>query len=53
MRSLVHCFADDALGFLDAVGVADAIRAGLVDRAEVLEAAIARVRRIEPQFRAV
>jgi amidase len=53
MRSLVHCFADDALGFLDAVGVADAIRAGLVDRAEVLEAAIARVRRIEPQLRAV
>ena len=38
----VHAFGDDALGDLDATGVADAIRAGRVSRADVIEAAIAR-----------
>jgi amidase len=38
----VHAFGDDALGHLDAVGVAEAIQTGRVGRAEVLEAAIAR-----------
>jgi amidase len=49
----VHCFGDDALGFADAVGVAEAIRTGLVSREEVVEAAIARVERIEPYLHAV
>jgi amidase len=38
----VHAFGDDALGHLDAVGVAEAIQTGRVGRAEVVEAAIAR-----------
>ena len=44
----VHAFGDDALGELDAVGLADAIRAGLVGRAEVIEAAIARTEAVNP-----
>ncbi|WP_343599422.1 amidase [Mycobacterium sp.] len=38
----VHAFGDDALGELDAVGVADALKSGRIGRAEVVEAAIAR-----------
>ncbi len=44
----VHAFGDDALGDLDAVGLADAIRAGWVDRVEVTEAAIARTEAVDP-----
>ena len=44
----VHAFGDDALGDLDAVGLADAIRAGWVSRAEVVEAAIARAEAVNP-----
>lgn len=44
----VHAFGDDALGELDAVGLADALRAGLVGRAEVVEAAIARTEAVDP-----
>lgn len=49
----MHCFRDDALGVLDAVGVAGAIKAGLVSREEIAEAAIARVEQIEPRLHAV
>jgi amidase len=38
----VHAFGDDALGDHDAVGLAAAIQSGRVNRAEVVEAAIAR-----------
>jgi amidase len=38
----VHAFRDDALGDLDAVALADAIKDGRVSCAEVIEAAIAR-----------
>ena len=38
----MHAFDDDALGELDAVALADAIKAGRVTRAEAMEAAIAR-----------
>ncbi len=48
-----HCFRDDALGRLDAVGVAAAIRVGEIGREEVAEAAIARVRLVDPHLRAV
>lgn len=44
----VHAFGDDALGELDAVGLADALRAGRVGRAEVVEAAIARTEAVDP-----
>ncbi|MGS2809087.1 amidase [Nocardia sp. MW-W600-9] len=53
MSTTVHGFTDDALGMLDAVGVAAALRAGEVSRAEVLEAAIARTRRVDPSLDAV
>jgi amidase len=44
----VHAFGDDALGDLDAVDLADAIRTGLVGRTEVIEAAIARAEAVNP-----
>jgi len=44
----VHAFGDDALGALDAVGLADAIRAGWVSTAEVVDAAIARTEAVNP-----
>jgi amidase len=44
----VHAFGDDALADLDAVGLADAIRAGSVGRADVVEAAIARTEAVNP-----
>jgi amidase len=44
----VHAFGDDALGHLDAVGVAEAIKTGRVGRAEVVEAAIARTEVVNP-----
>ncbi len=44
----VHAFGDDVLGDLDAVGLADAIRAGWVSRAEVVDAAIARTEAVNP-----
>src|ERR1700757_1101896 len=46
----VHAFGDDALGDLDAVGLAEAIRAGRVGRAEVVEAAIARTEAVNPSL---
>jgi amidase len=44
----VSAFADDALGDLDAVGVAEALAAGRVSRAEVVDAAIARTEQVNP-----
>ena len=44
----VHAFCDDALGDLDALGLSQAIRAGWVGRAEVIEAAIARTEAVNP-----
>lgn len=46
----VHAFGDDALGDLDAVALADAIRTGQVGRAEVVEAAIARAEAVNPEL---
>lgn len=53
MSSAVHGFTDDALGTLDAVGVAAALRAGEVSRSEVIDAAIARTGRVDPSLDAV
>ena len=47
-RSVVSAFTDDALGDLDAVGVVDALAAGTVSRAELVDAAIARTQRVDP-----
>src|SRR5690348_16527750 len=44
----VHAFSDDALGELDAVAMADAIKTGRLTRAEVVEAAIARTEAVSP-----
>lgn len=49
----VHAFADDALGDLDAVGLAQAIGSGAVSIPEVVEASVARVERVAPQLNAL
>ncbi|WP_121253371.1 amidase [Nocardioides ferulae] len=49
----VHAFADDALGDLDAVGLVEALHAGRVSIPEVVEAAIARAERVDPQLNAI
>jgi amidase len=46
----VHAFSDDALGDHDAVGLAGEIAAGRVSALEVVEAAIARVEKVEPEL---
>jgi amidase len=43
----VHAFGDDALGDLDAIGLANAIKSGRVSRAEVIEAAIVRTEAVD------
>lgn len=49
----VHAFGDDALGDLDAVGVAASIAAGEISAREATEAAIARIERVDPALNAV
>jgi amidase len=49
----VHAFGDDALGDLDTVALADAIRSGQLSRADVVEAAIARAETVDPQLNAL
>ena len=49
----VHAFADDALGALDAVGLVEALHRGAVSVQEVVDAAIARTERVNPQLNAV
>lgn len=49
----IHAFADDALGDLDAVGLAEAIRTGQVSRTEVVEAAIARTEAVNSALNGV
>jgi amidase len=51
--SRVHAFADDALGDLDAVGLVTAIQDGEVSIPEVVEAAISRTERLQPELNAV
>ncbi|MFT4083457.1 MAG: amidase [Nocardioides sp.] len=49
----VHAFTDDALGRLDAVGVAEALSRRDVSATEVIEAAIARVELVDAELGAV
>src|SRR5690242_15162042 len=44
----VHAFSDDAIGELDAVALADAIKSGRLTRAEAVEAAIERTEAVNP-----
>ena len=49
----VHAFGDDALGDLDAVGVAEAISRGDSSAREAAEAALARADAVEPRLNAI
>lgn len=49
----VHAFGDDALGSLDAVGLVEAIQEGQVAIPEVVDAAIARTERLQPELGAL
>lgn len=49
----VHAYADDALGDLDAVGLAEAIRTGRRSIAEVVDAAIARTAQVSTELNAL
>ncbi|MBF6170654.1 amidase [Nocardia blacklockiae] len=53
MTDTIHTFTDDALGNHDAVGLAAELRAGRLDRREVLDAAVERVRRADAHLHAV
>lgn len=44
----ISAFGDDALGDLDAVGLVEALQAGAVSRAELVDAAIARTEAVNP-----
>lgn len=46
----ISAFGDDALGDLDATGLVDALRAGTVSKAELIEASIARVEKVNPSL---
>ena len=49
----MHAFTDDALGSLDAVGLVSAIQEGEVAIPDVVDAAIARTTRLQPELNAV
>ncbi|MFC5731114.1 MULTISPECIES: amidase [Nocardioides] len=49
----VHAFTDDALGDLDAVGVAEQISAGRISVPEAVEAAISRVEKVAGELNAM
>lgn len=51
--SRVHAFNDDALGTLDAIGIARAIANGDLSSTEVLEATLARVDAVNPALNAI
>jgi amidase len=52
-RPRVHAFTNDALGDLDAVGVAASIRSGDISAREATEAAIARAEQVDPALHAL
>ncbi|ETW26248.1 amidase [Mycobacterium gastri] len=49
----IHAFGDDALGDLDAVALAEAVRSGQVTPTELAEAAIARSEAVDSKLNAV
>jgi len=52
-KQRISTFCNDALGTLDAVGVAQKISKGEISSAEAVEAAIARARSINPEINAI
>ena len=53
MTTRIHAFGDDALGTYDAVGLVEALHAGEVSIPEVVEAAIARAQRVQPELNGI
>lgn len=53
MTQRIHAFSNDAMGDLDATGIAERIRAGEVSAREVAEAAIARAHQVEDRLNAI
>lgn len=53
MTKTIHAFSNDALGDLDAIGLAALIRSGEIRPREAIEAAIARARLVEPHLNAI
>lgn len=53
MAKLVNAFSDDALGTLDAVGVAEAIASGKISASEAIEAAIQRAEKVNGDLNAI
>ncbi|GAC83720.1 putative amidase [Gordonia paraffinivorans NBRC 108238] len=49
----VHAFTDDALGELDGVGIAERIAAGEISSDEAVEAALARIDKVNPVLNAI
>jgi len=49
----VHAFGDDALGDHDAVGLVAALHSGAVSIPEVVDAAIARAERVQPELNGI
>lgn len=49
----LHAFGDDVLGELDAVGLVDRIRSGEVSVPQVVEAAVARAERVNPELNGI
>jgi len=53
MSKLVSAFSDDALGRLDATGIAEAIASGEISAAEATEAAIQRAEKVNGELDAI
>jgi amidase len=53
MSKLVNAFSDDALGTLDAVGIAEAIATGEISASEATEAAIQRAEKVNDALNAI
>jgi amidase len=53
VTSRIHAFGDDALGTHDAVGLVEELHAGRVSVPEVVEAAIARAERVQPELNGI
>ena len=49
----IHAFTDDALGEHDAVGLVEELHAGQVSVPDVVEAAIARAERVQPELNGI
>jgi amidase len=53
MKKTIHAFGDDALGTLDAVGIAEAIESKKVSPLEITEASIARAEKVDNDLCAI